>query len=325
MNKTAAPTSHSIYKYDSLTGFWGAENIKKEIRFTEGSDIVATVSHNQYGNRDKKVDVNSSEKKFLCYGGSHTWGAYVEQDERYTDVLSKLTNHHFLNIGHASFGFDQIALAIEQRSDMYKPEGILIEQYPWAFHRVLNSYVNGYLKPYFYLRQDGELQYVPLPSLARFKMYRNIVGEYRSYKKEFQEMRGNVSIKEGYDPTLDPVFILWKSSYYEYAYELFGKIAERVKNYCDQKGIKLLIFLTAHSQHFIPQSASELVDYDLPSKKLMAVLDKYSVPYINLAKDLVAEQAHGRTVIFPDGHLNQHGHIKVAERLVPELKKRGWF
>ncbi len=324
-NQKSDPTSHSIYRYDALTGFWGMANVNRRVKFTAGDSDSSVVVHNDYGNRDKSVDVNLNERRFLCYGGSHTWGAYVEQDERYSDKLTQLTKERFLNVGHASLGFDQIALDIEKRSSIYKPEGIVIEQYPWAFHRVLNSYVNGYLKPYYYLLPDGELKFVPVPALARFKVYRNIVGTYRSYKKEFVEMCGNINIKENYDPALDPVFVLWKSQYYEYAYELYGKIAQRIKNYCDEHNIKLLIFLTAHLQHFYPKNASELVDYDLPSKKLVAVLEKYQVPYVNLSQELISEQKNGKPVIVSDGHLNSHGHQKVAECLTVELKKRQWL
>ena len=324
-NQQVVSDSNPIYRFDALTGFWGMPNVEQKISFKYGDNAVSLVKHNQYGNRDKPVDMNSRDKNFICYGGSHTWGAYVEQDERYSDFLTERTGRRFLNIGHPSFGLDQISLAIEHKSSEFNPEGIVIEQYPWAFHRVLNAYVNGYLKPYYYLLPDGELRFDPLSSLARFRLYRQVVGEYRLYKKEFLEMRGNINIKEDYDPALDPVFLLWKSSYYEYAYELFGKIAERIKDYCDKKGIKLLIFLTANLQHFFPESATELIDYDLPCKKLAAVLEKYRVPYVNLASDLIGEQRKGRPVIFPDGHLNRNGHFKVAECLSLELKRRGWL
>ena len=317
--------SNSIYKYDVVTGFWGMSNVQKRVRFLEGDLESSMVVHNEHGNRDKSVDINFAEDRFLCYGGSHTWGAYVDQESRYNDVLCRLTGKRFLNIGHPSFGLDQIALAIEHKSSLFKPKGIVIEQYPWAFHRVLNSYVGGYLKPYYYLLPNGELKYVAVSKLARFKLYRYIVGAYRSYKKEFQEMRGNINIKEGYDPALDPVFLLWKTPYYKYAYELYGKIATRIKDFCEKENIPLLFFLTVPFQHFYPKNATELIDYDLPSKKLMAVFEKYGIPYVNLSQDLITEQKLRKPVIFSDGHLNQHGHQKVAEYLSLELKKRGWF
>ena len=313
------------YHYDSLTGFWGKPNITRELPLEEGpASGTFTFQHNRFGNRDGEVDVGTGDKNFICFGGSHTWGAYVEQDERYNDHLCRLSGRRFLNMGHPSFGVDQICLAITHRSQQFNPEGILVEQYPWAFHRVLNTYVNGYLKPYFYLTPLGELKCVPVSPLARFGAYRNLVGEYRSYKKEYLEVKNNIDLAEAYNSAFDPVFLLWKTAYYDYAYELYGKIARRISDYCKANEIKFLIFLTAHLQHF-SDSESELIDYDLPSRKLEQVLEKNGVPYTNYSANLIREHSGGTSVIFADGHLNQHGHSKVAECISNELVIRKWL
>jgi len=324
-NKEIKKEQEPIYQYDEATGFWGKPNIEREIIFNPSIDRLSWIKNNEYGNRDKPINKSSNSKNFICCGGSHTWGAYVDQDQRYSDLLTEWTSRRFFNIGHPSVGLDQICLAIMHKISDFNPDGILIEQYPWSFHRILNTYINGYLKPYFYLSSDGELKMNSLKFLARYKIYRKIVGEYRLYKKEFTEIKSGIDIKDSYDPAYDPVFLMWKASYYDYTYELFGRIALKIKEYCESKDLKLLFFLTAHLQQFFPNSGSEIVDYDLPTKKLVKVFEKYEIPYINMSQDLLCEQRNNNKVIVSDGHLNENGHKKVAEVLLEELKKREWL
>ncbi len=232
---------------------------------------------------------------------------------------------NFMNFGHPSLGLDQICLRITEGSDRHHPEGILVEQYPWAFHRVLASFVNGYLKPCFYIDSRGELQVHRVSPLARYRLYRKVVGSYRTFKKELFEFKNDIDIKSAYDPLTDPVFLLWKQKYYEYGYELFARIAKRLSEYCSKNNIKFALFLTAHQQQFQGPSISGLIDYYMPLKRLRFVLSRHQVPFVDLAPALLAEQAAGKMVIMPDGHLNAHGHAVVARELKNELIQRKWF
>jgi len=314
-----------MYRFDPLTGFWGIPYAERNIAFEGDKGPVIRICHNSQGNRDKEFSYSEGKRSFLCLGGSHTWGAFVRDEERYSDILCNKTGLNFMNLGHPSLGLDQLCLTLTERSSQYRPEGVVVEQYPWAFHRVLSSFVNGYLKPHFYIDTSGELQVHRVSPLAKYKVYRQAVGSYRSFKKELSEFKSDIDIKSKYDPLTDPVFLLWKQKYYEYGYELFGRIAKRMNEYCVRGNIKFLIFLTAHQQQFLGQSRSDLIDYHAPLKRLRAVLLRYEVPFVELAPVLMAEQSAGNQVIVPDGHLNANGHAVVAREISSELVKRKWI
>ena len=314
-----------MYRFDPLTGFWGIPHAERMIAFEGDNGPVIRIRHNSQGNRDREFSSFKGKRNFLCLGGSHTWGAFVRDGERYSDILRLKTGLNFMNLGHPSLGLDQICITLTEKTNQYSPEGVVVEQYPWAFHRVLTSFVNGYLKPCFYIDSCQELQVHRLSPLAKYKVYRNVVGTYQALKKELSEFKNDIDIKSAYDPLTDPVFLLWKQKYYEYGYELFARIAKRMSEYCVRKKIKFLLFLTAHQQQFLCSSKSELIDYHLPLEKLRLVLSRYHVPFVEFAPALLAEHAAGKPVIMPDGHLNAYGHAVVARELKKELVQREWF
>jgi hypothetical protein len=319
-------TNMPVYAFDPLTGWWGVPGIERHVAFEGPGGPLVHVKLNIQGNRDKPFENRPGLKNILCWGGSHTWGAFVEQERRYTDVLNaRLRGCQFVNIGHGSFGLDQICLAILNRSRFYCPSMMVIEQYPWAAHRVLNSYVNGYLKPSFYLDVQGDLKLRKVPRLARYKLYRRVVGSYRLYKKELAEFQGGIDIKDQYDPFVDPIFLYWKSSYYEYMYALLEKILRVIGDHCAQIHCRLIFVMIAYSQQFGHESGSQLIDYELPSKRFKKILEKNRIEYVDTAAALVAAHSASTPVIKPDGHTNERGHALIADVLEKSLKDRGWI
>ncbi len=314
-----------VYQFDPLTGFWGTPNIDTDVAFEGPSGPLVRVRHNSEGNRDEEVQEKPGVRNVLCYGGSHTWGAFVDQADRYTDVLNRrMRSTRFVNLGHGSFGLDQICLAILERSRRYSPSAVVIEQYPWAIHRVLNPYVQGYLKPSFYIDGSGALKLHKVPALARHKIFRQIQGQYRLYKKELAEFKGGVDIKNQYDPLADPIFLRWKTGYYEHMYLLVEKILQVIRDHSAQNKYKLVFLIIAYHQQFGQVSGSALVDFHLPAENFKAILRKLRIEYIDTAPALVAAHALEDPVIKPDGHTNARGHGVLAELLADGLTSRGW-
>jgi len=315
-----------VYQFDPLTGFGGTPNLERDVAFEGASGPAVRVSLNSQGNRDELFEARPGVKNILCYGGSHTWGAYVEQDKRYTDVLNqRVDGCRFVNLGNGSFGLDQICLSILERSRQYSPSTVVVEQYPWAVHRVLNPYVEGYLKPLFYMDAAGELKLQKVPSYSRFKVCRRIEGAYRLYKKELTEFKGGIDVKTQYDPFFDPIFLRWKTTYYEHMYQLIEKILGVIKDHCAQNRYHLLFLIIAYSQQFGHESGSGLVDYELPAKRFKAILEKLRIDYVDTAPALVRAQTSEDPVIKPDGHTNNRGHGIIADVLEDSLRSQGWL
>jgi len=315
-----------IYTFDSTMGFWGIPNIRRKIQFEQRPNVDIEVAHNDQGLRDAPFNPSDPKGTILCIGGSHTWGGGVAQEERYTDLLARRTGRQVVNMGHCSLGIDQAALAILKLSRQYNPETIVVEQYPWAVVRILRGCVNKeYVKPSFFLDQNGQLKLNKIPWAARFPLLRKLIGLFYTYLKELREFREGIDLHEGYDPLADPMFLYWKISQYDYLYALLEKIILMINDYCTQNRIHLLFTLGVAQQRFNGSGKSRLVDYDLPRKRLRNILDKSGIAYVDMADVMLEEHSDADPVIFNDGHINLKGHRIFATALQRGLEARGWI
>lgn len=314
-----------FYRFDPQLGFWGIPGIEREVIFPQQPDRPVTVKHNSAGNRDHEISLAPGERSIVCMGGSHTWGGGVDQLQRYPDFLAEKTGIRTVNLGHCSLGLDQICLAILQQTAQYHPKVIVIEQYPWAVHRVLNNYVNGYVRPYFYRGEDGQLRLNKLSPLARIPLFRRMIGSYYAFRKEFNEFKAGMNIKSGYDPAADPIFLHWKTRQYDYMYGLIDGILTVIRDHCRQNNIKLLFGLGAIKQQFGEASPSALVDYELPRSRFISLLEKNKIHYVDMTEPMLANHSDEAPVIFADGHINAKGHAVFADVLYAELQKLKWL
>ena len=66
------------------------------------------------------------------------------------------------------------------------------------------------------------------------------------------------------------------------------------------------------------------MDYDLPGKKFIKLLEKNSIEYVELKRPMLSEHSPEAPVIFPDGHLNAKGNRIFARSLQEKLETLGW-
>jgi hypothetical protein len=314
-----------LYQFDPLTGFWGRPGVECQYKFDQCPESIKTVRHNEAGLRDQPYVEQNEKPKVVCIGGSHTWGGGVDQEARYTDFLARQTGWQVVNMGQCSLGLDQICLAVLEKTRRYNPSVIVLEQYPWAVHRVLNNYVNGYVKPYFSVSARGDLKLHKLPRAARYPMLRKWVGAYYNFRKELREFRGGIDLKRTYNPMTDPIFLAWKAHYYNAMYALVEKILGVIASDCRQRNIHLLVALGTVMQDLPGTSPSALVDYALPRRRMIQLLEKGHMPYVDMTDAMRAHHTPDSPVIFPDGHINEKGHQVFAEVVANEIKRRGWL
>ena len=315
----------TFYQFNAQLGFWGVPNLKHNVFFPQQPDAPILVEHNADGNRDIDICLIPDQKSIVCLGGSHTWGGGVEQTIRYSERLAQLTQRQVYNLGHCSIGLDQVCLAVLGMCAKYNPEIIIIEQYPWAIHRILNNYINGYVRPHFYLDARLEARLRKVPYVARHRLIRRIIGAYYAFRKEFLEYRGGINLKDDYDSKIDPMFLLWKTRHYDPMYALVDKILVVIRDYCTQNNIKLLFGLGAIQQKLTLHSKSSVVDYDLPRDRLIEILIRNGVAYVDMTSSMLAEHSDKAPVIFKDGHINAKGHDVFARALHSDMLVRGWL
>lgn len=319
-------TETNFYTFDPVIGYWGVRNRKGIIQFEQRPNVEIEINHNDRGLRDIAFKSSDSRGTILCMGGSHTWGAGVAQEQRYSDLLARRTGRQVINMGHCSLGIDQIAIAILKQSREYNPKVIVIEQYPWAVIRILrNSLTGNYIKPSFSLDKNGALKLKKIPWVSRFSLFRRFTGSFYAYEKELREFQGGIDLKENYDPLADPLFLYWKINHYDYLYNLLEKIILVIRDYCHQNGIHLLFCLSVIRQQFGVPSKSQLIDYDIPRERLKNILVKSSIAHIDLTDAMFKEHSEDDPVIFHDGHINVKGHDIFAAVLQEDLENRGWI
>ena len=161
--------------------------------------------------------------------------------------------------------------------------------------------------------------------MAKYKTFRMFYGAILSYKKELKEFRAGIDITDDYDMMNDPVFQLWKLHHYDYMYRLLKKIILALKSYCDENNIKLLFVLGVNHQQFIENSVSELIDYELPKKKIKEILDDCCIEYTDSRNELIKAHSERDPVIFNDGHLNNKGNDIFASVILNKLGELNWL
>jgi len=313
----------SFYQFDPDIGFWGIPGMQRDVSFEQRRGEFVRVQHNEEGNRDDSFIRGQDKADVICIGGSHTWGGGVEQELRYSNLLQEYLGRRVANLGHCSLGLDQVCLSVLKDAERYSAKTVIVEQYPWALHRVLNTYVNGYLKPHFHLDAEEQLRLGKVPRTARYGMTRRLIGSFYAYKKELQEYLAGIDLKSSYDAKLDPIFLLWKAPYYHHMYLLVDKIVGAMKDFCLQRRINLMFAVGAIAQQFGPASKSSLIDYDLPGKRFRAILDRHRIRYVDMMGPMLESHTPEEPCIFDDGHINAKGHRVFADALFDEMSKRG--
>ena len=315
----------TFYQFDRDTGFWGIPDISHEVVYDVAPNTPVRATHNSDGNRDTEFAFRPGEKNVIFLGGSHTWGLAVEQDARYTDLLKQEENCNALNMAHPSLGLDQNALALFRKTPKFKPDIVVIEQYPWALHRVLSTSVNGFLRPHFSLTPTGECQIRDVPYLGRFGIYRKFLGSYHEYKKEFREFKFGIDVSAGYDQAYDPMYLLWKTSFYDYMYNLAEKVVLQIQKYCEAQDIRLLFVLGVDNQKYGNAAPTELLDYDLPRARFASILEKNGIDFVDTTTAMLARNDKANPVAYSDGHINNTGHEIFADQIIKFFRQKGWL
>lgn len=313
----------TFYEFDQEIGFWGRKNFSNTICYPERPSEKIHVSHNSLGNRDDEFIRDDTRQTVAFFGGSHTWGYGVTQGHRFSDIIKHKFRANVQNFGHCSLGLDQIALVLFTKFQNLNPNVVVIEQYPWALHRVMAHQVNGFIRPKFYIDQFGKLQKTAIPKPAKFGAYRAIYKSYVTYRKQYLEYLEGISVEQNYDAKVDPIYLKWKAGFYKPMYDLAEAIIQVISGYCRENGIELLFVLGTVREKLLFESGTRLVDYDLPRKNLVKILQKYGVNFLDTADEMLKIQRQGNRLIFEDGHINEAGHLAFSEMISGKLKQLG--
>lgn len=310
-------SSQPLYSFNIDYGFWGTRNYDRVIYYPEYAKSIR-VQHDSNGNRASFNDCADGDfsKLSLFLGGSHTWGAGVQNNETFPALVEKLTKFKIHNLGHCSFGLDQMALVLETTLHEIKPDVVIVELHPWVIHRILRKSALGFPKPYF--QRKKSLQLRKLSKLYQFKFLRKLVSDYEELAKEFQEYEKGIVLREVKTDFMDPIFHLWRQDYYEEMYLLTKDLVRHIQTLCRKSECRLIFVLGPTRQELENlESDLELINFSIPRNHLITILEDLDIEYLNLLPRFAELIKTGNeSGLYSDGHLNESGHQIVANEIV---------
>ena len=304
----------SFYEYHNIYGFWGKKNFKSSIFFPQSNKEIL-VEHNSFGVRDNEFNLKKRHKRNLCIGGSHTWGAAIDVNKRYSNLLNdSYLDQEFINFGHCSLGIDQIYFFLRNEIKKFNPDQVIIEQYPWALLRTINNYVNGYIRPHFLLSQNGEVYEKKINYISKIKLFRKLFGGYLKFNKEFNEYQNNISSEShDYVDYIDPIFKAWNQPFYKEMYYISEYIFKKIKVLCDDLKVQLLVIVNmSKEEYFNSDNNNELINYKIPRLKTIDIMQKLKIDFLDLELEF---NKNSQSPFFEDGHINDYGNHLIAENI----------
>ena len=106
-------------------------------------------------------------------------------------------------------------------------------------------------------------------------------------------------------------------AYGEAAAEIKNKLPDYgvdvIKDFTEENNIRRLFALGLVKQQLTAKKISSLVDYELPRNRLVELLEKQKIEFVDTSKRLIEEHTHDNPIIFHDGHPNLQGHQVFSE------------
>ena len=308
-----------MYEFDSKYGFWGTPFFDQLIYYPEFDKSVRVI-HDRFGNRSTlNQSVCDLRSRALFLGGSHTWGAGVNNNETYPALFEAQSNFKAVNLAHCSMGLDQMALVLKNKIDALKPDYVFLEMHPWVVHRILRKSAIGFPKPYF--SSTGSYTFHKLPRIMKINLFRNITSKYREFVKAYEEYLADIRLDSISDAFKDPIFHLWKMRYYEPMYNLAEYLFTSIREETAKHGAKLIVILGPTLQELRNiNKKSELINFSLPRNKLVEILKKNNIEFIDFLEN--SDHFNSKNIeeiMFADGHLNEAGHKVIAARIIDKV------
>ena len=314
--------NESFMGFHPKYGYWGTPNFQRTLYFAEYAKEIK-ISHDQFGNREIKNNSYepTARPTILFLGGSHTWGAGLENHQTYPALIQEKSNYNCLNFGQCSVGLDQMIMVLVDQIRTVQPKHVVIELHPWVVHRVLRKSAIGFPKPYFKL-EENKISLKSISRLNQFKQFRKFLANYATFEKELEEYLAEIDTsKLVVNKFHDPLFMIWNQNYYKDMYRIIQFLLQTAKNLCEENQASLLIILGPTQQEidFRP-GVVNLIDPRIPRVRLREMLTSEKISYLDLEPNFESINNLENNGLYPDGHINQSGHHLFANSIIERIK-----
>lgn len=312
--------ARAMYQFDSRYGFWGTPFFDKEVFYPEFGKSVRVI-HDEFGNRSTLNELDQRPRENVLFlGGSHTWGAGVDNVDTYPAIFEAKSAFKTQNFAQCSLGLDQMFLILKNELKNLQPTFVFLELHPWVIHRILRKSAIGFPKPYFSVTNNYEYQ--KLSKLMRFNVFRKISAKYREFVKGYEEYLAGIKLDLTLNEFNDPIFHLWKQKYYNPMYALAENLFSLINKESLRCGSKLIVVLGPTLQELKNNEINlEIINFSLPRNKLIEILKGLNIEFIDFLPDF-SQLGPNKIdqVMFKDGHLNETGHELVATKILERVK-----
>lgn len=320
--KNRSSKNESFMGFHPKYGYWGTPNFQKTLYFAEYAREI-NISHDRFGNR--AIENNSYEPTtrptILFLGGSHTWGAGLENHQTYPALIQEKSNYNCLNFGQCSVGLDQMIMVLVDQIRTVKPKHVVIELHPWVVHRVLRKSAIGFPKPYFKL-EENKISLQRISRFNQFKQFRKFLASYAIFEKELEEyLAGIDTSKLVVNKYHDPLFMVWNQYYYRDMYRIIHFLLQTAKNLCEEEQSSLLIILGPTQQEIdFKPGIVNLIDPRIPRVRLREILNSEKISYLDLEPNFESINNLENNGVYSDGHINQIGHHLFANTILERIE-----
>jgi lysophospholipase L1-like esterase len=147
----------TVMDYDELLGWKMRPGVREEIDIVDVEGLPVRANSEGFFDDEFPTDEPSGVCRIAFLGDSMVWG-YVPEEERFTElVAASQPTWQSLNFGIGGYGTDQSLLVWRQLARRFRPDTVVLTINPNDYNDNMSAVIWGRRKPYFELRDDGEL------------------------------------------------------------------------------------------------------------------------------------------------------------------------
>jgi lysophospholipase L1-like esterase len=317
---------------DAALGWVGSSNLRIEARFDP--DYRHEVSTNSRGFRNRETSyARDARRRILCIGDSFTWGLGVESRGTFPSLLERgLSKTEVINSGVIGWGTAQEWLWLEREGQRYSPDILILGFFVNDFWDNEGNDLPG-RRPIFAVSAGGEpvLRASPPPPPER-SWSESILRYLRGHSQVFRAVQfGAEWVRVGFFRVADLTPLerapFGKRARLEPtpAQEITFALLERIRTFCDQRGIRLIVLLIPSHWDVRPglEGTPRGIEFHEAYETAIRLCRTLDIDTVDLRPRLLEMERQGSSGFHRiDIHLNAGGHRAAADLLMARIQAR---
>ena len=147
----------TVMEFDDQLGWKMRPGVQAEIDIVDVEDLPVRGNSAGFFDDEYPTDEPAGVCRIAFLGDSMVWG-YVPEEERFTELVgASRPAWQALNFGMGGYGTDQSLLVWRNLASRSRPDVVILTLNPNDYNDNMSAVIWGRRKPYFELRDDGEL------------------------------------------------------------------------------------------------------------------------------------------------------------------------